>query len=492
MRNTALIAILVFSSVFATGGTPFLELTPNLEKAYTAGFDLKFEKAQGYINVERRENPDNQLVHLFENYIDFLTVYMNEDEVEFKELAARKNVRIQHIKSAGKDSPWYLYAQAEMNLQWALARVKFKQYIKAFREVSRAYDQLDDNVKKYPDFVANKKSLGILKAMLGSIPKSYQLGAKLLGGMKGDIVEGRKEIEEVLAYSAQQPFLFEAETQIMYAFLLLHLNNEHEQAWQAIQTNRLKPEKSPLACFAVASVAMYSGHNDRAIDILQKCPNEPGTKKFYHLEFMLGWCKLRRMDADADFHLLNYVNYYKGRNFIKEAYQKLAWHELLHGRTQGYDQFMELCIKRGYEMVDEDKNAMRQAQLGIRPNADLLKARLLFDGNYLDKALDAIPQEVYGVKDRLEKTYRMGRIHQAAKRFDEALTNYTKTINVGADLPFYYACNAALQSGIIYEGQKDYVKARQYYKRCMQMKPAEYGTSLHQKAKAGINRIKRL
>ena len=56
--------------------------------------------------------------------------------------------------------------------------------------------------------------------------------------------------------------------------------------------------------------------------------------------------------------------------------------------------------------------------------------------------------------------------------------------------PYYFAANAALQLGIIYEKQADFKKAAEYYELAQSMENVEYKNSINQKAKAGLNRIK--
>ncbi|TRZ76749.1 MAG: tetratricopeptide repeat protein, partial [Bacteroidetes bacterium] len=60
----------------------------------------------------------------------------------------------------------------------------------------------------------------------------------------------------------------------------------------------------------------------------------------------------------------------------------------------------------------------------------------------------------------------------------------------GAGQSWYFAENAALQSGIIYEQNKDYPNAARCYRQCLSMKNTEYKNSLDQKARLGLKRIK--
>jgi len=95
-------------------------------------------------------------------------------------------------------------------------------------------------------------------------------------------------------------------------------------------------------------------------------------------------------------------------------------------------------------------------------------------------------------KEKLEYFYRMGRICHQQNKTDQAIVFYTATISTGIGLPYYFAANASLQLGYIYELKKNYAKARYYYERCDQMKNEEYKNSIETKAKAGLRRIAKL
>ena len=90
----------------------------------------------------------------------------------------------------------------------------------------------------------------------------------------------------------------------------------------------------------------------------------------------------------------------------------------------------------------------------------------------------------------LEYTYRLGRITQKMDKTDEAQRLYRQTIERGAANPAYFACNAALQLGLLYEEKNDSKNAREAFNRCLSLKPEEYASSLHAQAKAGLSRLK--
>ncbi len=485
--------MLIFSyTVFATGT---FEFNSNVEEAYELALSLRLEEAKSVLKTEKSQNPNNLLPLLIEDYVDFFTVFINEDKAEFERLESNKNVRLKQIRNGDSSSPYYLYTQAEIILHWALVRLKFEENLTAAREVRKAYKLLEENESKFPNFMANKKTLGLLHAMLGTIPDNYQWVIKLVG-MEGTVEQGTKEMQEAIEYAKAHPeFIFGDETVVMYALLMLHVGNQKAEAWTLVRHADMNTSDNPLAAFILANVAVHTGRNDEAINILKQAPRGEPYHPFHYLDYMLGLSKLYRLDTDADRYLRRYVRNFKGQNYIKEAYQKLAWHELLFGTEAGYQKQMLFCRTKGKAIIESDKKAEKEATNGPVPQADLIKARLLFDGGYYDKALSILHEknetDFSNERQKTEYLYRLGRIYHKQNNLAKAIEYYQQTINKGADHPWYFACNAALKTGLLYEQQGNLSKAREWYKKCLSLRPDEYKNGLHQQAKAGLGRVGR-
>lgn len=458
---------------------------------------LRFGEAHILLAKLKLEDPDNLVVHHIENYIDFFRLYITEDKALYKQLEANKDRRLAAIETGDESSPYYLFLQADIRLHWALVRLRFEEYLPAFTDVNRANKLLEKNQELFPDFMPNLKDLAILHAMVGTIPDGYQWSVRLLSSLKGTIDQGKKEMEKVIAYARKNPdFLFAKEAQALQAYLLLHLANEPAQAWNTIRRSQLAPSDNPLHAFVVANIAMRTGHNDEAIRILEKAPQDGMFHPLPFLEFMLGLAKLRRLDRDAGKHFEKFLEKFDGTHYVKEAYQKMAWQTLINGDPVGYRTQMLKVSQHGNSTGGGDSNAQKEADSGRTPHVDLVRARLLFDGGYAQKAYDLIaPLKLEEAKDqylRLEYTYRMGRILQELGRPAEAIDYFEKTLTISGDnSPFFFACNAALQIGLLYENIEDWKKAKDYFRKCLLLNPDEYATGLHQKAKAGLARIRK-
>ncbi len=488
--------LIAFVSLFSMNVKAQFDFNPGVVAAYRDALSLRFAAAKAGTAAAYLNNKNNLAIDYVNDYVDFFKIFINEDKAEYDKLAGNKDYRLERIEKLGdKKSPYFLFMQAQIRLHWAIVKVKFEEYLSAAVEVKKAFGLLEENQRKFPDFMPNKASLGCLHAVVGTIPDDYKWGVNLVG-MNGTIAQGQREVEEVLAYSKKHPdFLFDEETIVMYSFLLLHLGNAGDEAWANIKSPKLNPNTSSLACFVQANVAMHTAHTDEAIKLLQNRPKSAAYHPFHYLDFMLGIAKLQHGDSDADTYLQNYARNFKGRHYIKECYQKLAWSAFLENNMTVYKTNIDLCKIKGATVQEADKKALKDAQSGLLPNANLLRARLYCDGGYFSKAktyLNAYTENSFKtVLEKLEYNYRSGRVFDKLNDTQNAIAFYEKTIALGKENPAYFACNAALQLGLLYENTKKTAQARIYYNLCLSLSPSDYKDSLHQKAKAGLQRLKK-
>jgi tetratricopeptide (TPR) repeat protein len=72
---------------------------------------------------------------------------------------------------------------------------------------------------------------------------------------------------------------------------------------------------------------------------------------------------------------------------------------------------------------------------------------------------------------------------------DLALTSYQAALNQGKNLKYYFAANAALQMGKVYEKKGNKAKAKEAFNTAISMKNHEYENSIESQANAGLRRI---
>ncbi|HHB51952.1 MAG TPA: hypothetical protein ENK75_02735, partial [Saprospiraceae bacterium] len=179
----------------------YYNLNKDLRSAYTNILNLNLEKGQKILDSLKYAEPENMAVYHIENYIDFFRIFINEDTREFSKLEENKDFRLKKLRTIDKKSPYYKFSIAEVYLQWALSRLKFEEYFTALREIDKAYDLLEENRERFPEFVLNNKSLSIMHAGIGTLPDTYKTLLKFFSNLDGTISQGSDEIGNVLSFS---------------------------------------------------------------------------------------------------------------------------------------------------------------------------------------------------------------------------------------------------------------------------------------------------
>ncbi len=469
-----------------------VEYSPLLEKAYEAIIYLDFDQAKILLDQSRNDEPNNLAYLHIENYLDFFHLFIFEDEAYFDQVKQNKERRIKQLEELDDDDPYKNFVLAEINLQWALTRSKFDELFKAGREIFTSYKLLEENTSKFPDFIYNYKSLSIIHSLVEtiSVPGVF----KNIFGMSGSVEQGLDEISRVNQYADENPFIFTFEAEAIYIFMALYQANDQDLAFQYLDQSQLKKSQSPLACFVQVKLLQRTGRNDEAIELLLETLSYTSVKQFPYLYFLMGVSHLRKLNEESVSYFQEFIENFRGLHYIKEAHQKLAWASLVfENDPKEYQRQMDLCIKKGVALIDDDKQAVKEANKNLLPNPTLLKARILFDGGYYQKAYQILitsSEQFYDDESlQLEYYYRLARITQALKNYPESIQYYHQAIMADQNQDSYMSCNSALNLGIIYESQKDYVRAKKHFIQCLEMSPDEYQTSLHQKAKTGLNRI---
>ncbi|NJC27663.1 hypothetical protein [Neolewinella antarctica] len=484
----SLLFLCLFTATSLTAGERYYDFNDRAQAIYTEIFALELDRAELDIQAFRRTNPTNLVAEHLESYLDFFQLYLSGNERLDARLESRFDRRHEALESGDDDDPFYRYALAENYLHRSLIDLRFERYLAAFRNLNRANKLLRDNAERFPAFLPNYKDLGVLHAAVGSIPPSYKWGVELFSSLNGTIAEGRREMQRALL-DTESPFYLE--TTVVAAFVELHLAGNPERAYRMVNELALNPEASGLHCFVRANLAIYNGRNAEAIRILEAQPRGGTATDFPYLDFMLGLAKVRSLDPLARIHFQSFISRYAGRHFKEEARQKIAWSYLLQGDEQNYRKTI-LNINGGSN-AGGDENAAREAAADRPPHVGLLRARLLFDGNYCTRAraqLNAIDQQTLTELEKLEFLYRTGRVYEGLKDYENALSFYGQTVTKGRDNPAYFACKSALQAGLVEEKRSNNQLAEEHFRTCLDISPAEYKAGLHTLANAGLSRVK--
>jgi len=481
--------LFIYSSLFASEDSLIFE---RVRPAYETALDFRFDRSQKILDSLRLELTSPAYLYV-KNLMEFLQIFSTEDETRYLALQELRRSRIEALGNSDEDGPYKQFALAEIKLHWAIMDARFGHYFRAWREAVQAYQILEDNAERYPEFILNQKSLAVFHGLVGIIPSGYRWGFKLLSGMEGTVQQGLQEIDQVVKWTRLRDHMFYRESIIMQVYMLMHLSDEPELAREKILASGLKAVNGPLDCFVFSNVALKTQKAEEALTYL----NAYNTKRegfdlpFFY--FMRGLASLQMLDLmAAEKDLRRYLETTKSRHYIKEAHQKLAWVALLKGDSTGHRKQMQLVLTAGALREGGDQHAQAEAERGAIPDVRLLRVRLLFDGGQCDRAwelLDDYSLEDFDSYGQLEYLYRMGRVSHCRGHLLLAPVYYGQVIQLGADNDHYFACHSALQVGRVYEELGELEESEKYYRRCLDLHPEEYARYLHTQAKAGLERI---
>ena len=486
MRILTILFLFLSNPLFAS-----FQMNERMQQSYTHIINLEFEAAQQLLNLELKENFENRMIDIQYNYIDFLTILIGEEEEFFSIAQYSKHDRIYRIQKGDKNSPYYLYAQAEVHLQWAFARLKFEEYLTAAYEIQKAYSLLEENQELFPNFKLNKKGLGLLHTLVGAIPEKYQWIINLVG-MEGGVELGLLELKSLLKDEEME--MYHSEVLFLTAFLQLNMTND-EVAYQLLLDKIGEGYTANyLLNFAAARLSHALGENDLCIKVLENRPDDQGKYPFHYLDYLQGMSFLYTLDYEkSEISFNRFLKNFKGNNYIKSAYQKLAWIAFLQEKSDEKMSCLEKIKSEGRAFIDEDKVALKEVEKNHINSPKLLRARLLYDGGYYEKAHLELTSEnklsdYAGFFD--EYYYRLARIESKLKYMDEeVITQYQKAFDIGKKSTNYYAPMSALQIGLILEKQNKLNQAKIYFEKCLSLSDFDYERGIHQKAKAGLVRV---
>jgi hypothetical protein len=497
------ILILLAFSVFLTKNVKAnIDYNDNCKKAYEYVLSFNFDKVDSILQVEKRKHPDNSVVETIKSSSSFLRYINSNRKEDLKLYYSDYETAIDKIDQESDGSPYKLYFLADLYLHSAFVNAMQSNFFTSIVHFKKAYNSIKENKKKFPKFVLNDKSLGLINIAIGSIPKSYNWTLTILN-LKGNSKLGNTQLEQFLTNCIQKKeynYLF-VESVVLYSFThnSFASKNDTNNILSSIYhdphyTNLYKNNQS--FAYSKAAYFQHLKQNDNTLKTLRSIQNEflQNKYKLYYLDYMLGECLLFKNDNTSITYFDRYISDYPGENYLKSATYKKSWAYLLEGDIDSYKAELGKIDDIGVTFFDSDKQAQKAANENITPNVEILRSRLLFDGGYYEKA-DSVLQQAYKnghIKtehDKLEYIYRQARIYDEMGKHKVAEAYYKMAIKKGSELPYYFAANSALNLAFYYEENGQLEKAKTMYQLCLDLDFDEYQNSITQKAKNGISRI---
>jgi len=469
--------------------------TDNCERAYYHILSLQFEEAEHLLDIEEQLHNDNVYVPYLRNYIDFISLFVSQDRVLYEKLDTDKSDKFYQISQLNDTCRYKKLMLGNMHLQWALTKITFGDFFSAAIEFNSAYKLIEDNTDVFPDFKLNLLSHGILHIIVGLVPDKYGWIMRLFS-MEGEIEQGEEELSEFLMITKEESQYFHLyyETLFYSGFIEININPDKHKINYFLNETSLIEDSLLLITFLEINLLMKSGENKKALKLLEDIDSANSkTYPFYYLEYLFGDCLLRTQKWNSSIEKYDlFTQNFKGENYIKDAWRKKSWAAFLQNDTSLFLEYMENVKQYGATNIGIDKEALQESKNMNFPNKNLLMARILFDGGYYANAqvlLNNTDTTGFSIKEKLECVYRMARIYNCKKNYIEAKKFYSYAIEKGENLDSYYAANAALKLGAIYEKEGNRPLAKKSYSVCLELDFEQYRNSIKRRAQEGLKRV---
>lgn len=420
-----------------------------------------------------------------------LELLLTEDEVAFEHYEDAYETRLSTLENLSPSAA-SLFVLAELRLHWAFVYLKFGHEVDAAWNIRQAYLLVQQCKKKFPAFSPIKKTSGVLEVMLGSVPDKYQWVISLFG-MEGLVDKGLTELNQV----QEQNQSLKLESSLLLYLIQGYILQETKKAVQGITENLVQFPSNRLLLFFGASLAIKNSQSENALLLLQKLDEHKSGLPFTYSDYQFGEVYLHKGDyTNAIKHYQQFLNQYRGLNYIKDAHYKIGVCFWLNENLMEAKGWFEKARQEGKEATEADKYAARSLAEPSLPNIKLSKIRYATDGGYYDEAkklaLTLDNNDLKSAKEKIEFMYRQARLYDKSGATQEAITFYTKTIAQQGEANWYFAPNACLQLGYIFSNQNKIKDARSYFEKALSYKKHEYKNSIDSKAKSALAQLKKL
>ena len=254
------------------------EINLTIKSAYSEIIKTKLSVGRSILEKDKTRN--GFTIYL-KSYADLIQLLITEDKVYYEQFIDNQVSRLEFLEQLDKKSPYARVLQAEVHLHTAFVKLKFGHEVRGSWEIIKAYKLLGANVKEFPDFIPNQKSLGLLHILIGSTPENYQWVANLLG-LKGNIKQGLTELQN----SIQKDTFWGQESQLIdyliHAYILNFTPNKLADFQAFIKQN---PDNQLFIFFGITTL-MKEGKSEAALNILENRKVDGDYLPFPFLEYL--------------------------------------------------------------------------------------------------------------------------------------------------------------------------------------------------------------
>ncbi|MFC2102459.1 tetratricopeptide repeat protein [Bacteroidota bacterium] len=466
------------------------DVNENCKKAWMLVMDLQIDQAKKVLADEIRKNPENYYAYYLEQTCDVFRLLINSSDADYEEFVKNFEKKREIMDDKDEDSPYYLACYAEMELQVSVFSVMHGSQWSGLTKGYSAYKNVYRNIERFPTFQPNRKLDGFFNVAIANLPPFVKWAISFFG-VKVDMDYGFRTLNQYYLSNKNVEGL-NAEA-ALYMILAAKINKTPERVYEFTKSLEPSVANTFIQSYFRANIAYRTGRNEEALKTLQQVShNENGIADVIY-SYLMGKVLLRKLDPGAGQYLSRYLSHLEKKEYMKEMNYNLALFYLLQGSRDKYQKQCEIVRKEGMDLNERDREALYDAKLDYPPDINLVKARLSIDGGYLEEFQKAMKSFEAGHEkiDALEIEYHFlkGRYEAMLKNNNLAISEFKKVIELGENEDYYFACEASLRLGKIYQQTGQKTLAEECYKKSIKLYKSDFYEYIEDKARKGLNSL---
>jgi len=329
--RSLLLLVSLFCTVLLQGQTKQYIWSDRSQQIYESITSLRIPEARQNIILERKANPNNLINELLDSYADFYELFLNEDVAVYQKLNPLFEKRIKLLETGPRNNPYYLYCLGVTYFHKSVIAFRFDNTFNGAWDFRKAYLYFKDNRKSYPNFSANDVYFGAITTVVGTIPKGYQWIVNILG-LSGHISEGNALVLKYINSKDEHSKKCRNEALLIYPYLIMNFEGNTKKAFSFIETTPYDFKNNHMHAYMATNLYLNHQQSAKALNVVQQLETGPAYLQlpFWNLE--LGYAYTNELKLDkAQKYLTDFTQTFKGKFYIKDAFERLSWIAYLQG-----------------------------------------------------------------------------------------------------------------------------------------------------------------
>ena len=466
------------------------DVNKNCQRAWMLLMDLEIEKAKELLTDEIKLNPENYYAYYLDQTCDAYKLLINSSEKEYEAFLENYDRKREIMDKKDEDSPYYLACYAEMELQSGIFNIIHGSSLSGVRKGYSAYKNVYRNLKKHPKFKPSLKLDGFFNVAVSNLPPFVKWVASFFG-VSADFNHGMKLLREnYLSQKKTEGINAEA---ALFVILAAKVNKTPEIVYNFTKSLDSRVSQTFIHRYFKANIAYRTGKNEEALKTLQQIDVSENAFADVIYSYLMGKILLRKLDPKAGYYLSRYLSYLEKKEYLKEMNYNLALFYLINDDHQKFLEHCEIVRDEGMDMNERDREALYEANLDYDPDINLVKARLLLDGGYVNqfkttlKSFEANHRNILAYE--IEYQFLKARFETSRVIKKAAIARFKRVIELAEDKDYYFASEAALRLGDIYKKMGKTELAIDYYEKSIKLYDNDYYEYIEDKAVKGLNSL---